>query len=537
MRTRTRPAPSGTVLRLSCTALFLALSGTPPATAQDVTDAAPTNAERLWPAAARPAAVTPAVAVDDVAAAAGDTLDAISSQDDPQEEEWIGPWGERRSLAAAVGEIVSINILVWSFNEYIRGADFTQVNPRTWWKNIEGGFTYDDNNFNTNMFAHPFHGSLYHNAGRSNGFNYWQSLGFSLFGSLMWECCGETHPPAWNDWIATGVGGAALGEMTYRVAGTVLDNTATGSERTWREIGAFAINPVRGFNRLVSGRSGKVTENPEEPEDRIPGVLSNRLIAGVRIIGEGESLSDSSETHGLFQVEFKFGDEFAQQRRKPFDVFDMGLQLNLGDKQTLGRLSVRGNLFTTDLKRGGNTQHVFAVEQEFQYMNNNAFEFGGQMFDASLHSRFGLSDNWRIRTQLDVIFALLSAVNSEWAFLANDIPNRERFREYDFGPGVGGRIGANLAYKGREVLSAFYWYQWLDTQNGSNLNGSDAYHNIQLIGLRGMVPIGSKFGIGADAYLFLRDSNFELFENQSQRVPQLRIYGTWDTALDGGGRR
>ena len=105
------------------------------------------------------------------------------------------------------------------------------------------------------------------------------------------------------------------------------------------------------------------------------------------------------------------------------------------------------------------------------------------------------------------------------------------------GPGVGGRIGANLAYKGREVLSAFYWYQWLDTQNGSNLNGSDAYHNIQLIGLRGVVPIGSKFGIGADAYLFLRDSNFELFEDQNQRVPQLRIYGTWDTALDGGGRR
>jgi len=179
---------------------------------------------------------------------------------------------------------------------------------------------------------------------------------------------------------------------------------------------------------------------------------------------------------------------------------------------------------------------VFAVEQEFQYMNNNAFEFGGQMFDASLHSRFGLSSDWSIRTQLDAIFMILGAVNSEWAFLANDIPNRERFREYDFGPGVGGRIGAHLSRKGRQVLSAFYWYQWIDTQNGSSLNGSDAYHNVQIIGLRGMVPIGSKFGIGADAYLFLRDSHFEIFDDTSQRVPQVRLYGTWDVAMSGGGR-
>ncbi|MCL7937250.1 MAG: DUF3943 domain-containing protein [marine benthic group bacterium] len=533
MRDFRGPAAAGLTVRTAWSLLALLVACVTSGTAQEMPN--PTNAERLQPPV--PAAVSPPAPQTRVSETASEedlTAEPSGAQD---EEEELGPWGERRSLGAAVGEVTFINILVWSYNEYIRGADFTQVNPRSWWNNLEGGFTYDDNNFNTNMFAHPFHGSLYYNAGRSNGFNYWESLGFSLFGSLMWECCGETHPPAWNDWIATGVGGAAVGEMLYRVSGTVLDNTATGSERTWREIGAFALSPVRGFNRLVSGRSGRVMENPEEPEDHIPGVLSNRLSAGVRIIGEGESLSDSSETHGLFQVDFKFGDEFAQQRRKPFDVFDMSVQLNLGDKQTLGRLSVRGNLFTWDLKKGGDTQHVFAIEQEFQYMNNNAFEFGGQMFDASLHSRFGLSNDWSIRTQVNAIFALLSAVNSEWAFLANDIPNRERFREYDFGPGVGGRIGANLSHKGRQVLSAFYWYQWIDTQNGSNLNGSDAYHNVQLIGARGMVPIGSNFGIGADAYLFLRDSHFELFEDQSQRVPQLRIYGVWDTALVGGGRR
>jgi len=490
----------------------------------------PTNAERLQPTAAI-ASTTPA---------AGPETNAVEPGPEPQDQddEELGAWGERRSLGAAVGEIVAINLLVWTYNEYIRGADFTQVNPDSWWNNISNGFTYDDNHFTTNQFAHPFHGSLYYSAGRSNGFGYFESLGFSLFGSLRWECWGETHPPAGNDWLATGVGGAAVGEALYRLSGTVLDNTSTGTSRTLREIGAFALNPVRGFNRLVSGRSGRVMPNPESPEDRRPNRLSNRLSAGVRVIGEGESLSDSSEAHGLFQVDFKFGDEFDQQRRKPFDIFDFSLQLNFGDKKTLGRLSIRGNLFTTDLKKknDGTPKHIFAVEQEYQYINNNAFEFGGQMFDATFHSRFGLSDTWTLRTQVDAVFMLLGAVNSEWAFLANDIPNRERFREYDYGPGLGGRVNVNLARKGRQVFNAFYWLQWIDTQNGSNLNGTDAYHIVQLIGAQLDIPLTSKFGIGADAYLFLRNSYFELFDDTSQRVPQLRLYGIWDVALDGGGR-
>ena len=526
MTSLTRPALSGPALRFGLAALCLTI-GTSAAQAQEASNVTPTNAERLWSGAARAGAVASAGDAGGVAAVSGDTLDPIA----PQDEEWVGPWGERRSLGAAVGEIVGINILVWSFNEYIRGADFTQVNPRTWWHNIDGGFTYDDNNFNTNMFAHPFHGSLYYNAGRSNGFNYWQSLGFSLFGSLMWECCGETHPPAWNDWIATGVGGAAIGEMTYRVAGTVLDNTATGAERTWREIGAFAINPVRGFNRLVTGRSGRVTENPEQPEDRIPSVLSNRLSAGIRIIGEGESLSDSSETHGLFQVDFKFGDEFEQQRRKPFDVFDMSLQLNLGDKSTLGRVSVRGNLFTTDLKRGGNTQHVFAVEQEFQYMNNNAFEFGGQSLSFMYLKRTERSARTSVTWTASGTWMIMGGVNSEFASLADIAGIRERLREYDFGTGLGAGAGFNLLRDGYRWIEASYRIQHLTTLNGSNLNGQDANHVIQFFKLRAVFPLGYKrFGAGAEYELFLRDSyfSFEGFEKIEQRVPRWQIFFTWN---------
>ena len=140
-------------------------------------------------------------------------------------------WGARRNFGLAVGEVAMVNAFVWAFNEYIRGASFTQVNPRSWLENLKTGFEYDDNHFDNNQFAHPFHGSLYYGAGRSNGLGYWESAPLAIMGSFFWECCGETHVPAINDWIATSIGGTAMGEMTYRASSAFLDNEATGAGR------------------------------------------------------------------------------------------------------------------------------------------------------------------------------------------------------------------------------------------------------------------------------------------------------------------
>lgn len=504
---------------------LVALLGASPARAQESVAAddgvtAATNADRLIPRAAVLASPSSGPA-DSVAERAADP------------EPRVDAWGAKRSLPLAVGQVVGINIIVWAANEYIRGARFTQISPRSWEANIRNGFTYDDNHFANNQFAHPYHGSMYYGAARSNGFNYWESAAFSLFGSLMWECCGETHPMSINDWIATGVGGAAIGETLYRAASTVLDNTATGSERTWREIGAFALSPVRGLNRVASGRSrsDRLQPNPEDPQDRIPNNLWNRLSGGVRVIGNESSLSDTTDVTGLFRVNMRFGDPFADQRMGPFDYFNLGLDVYLGDKKPIGRLSITANLFTKELGEPEGARHLFTLTQDYQYLNNNAFEFGGQMFNAGLKSRFALSDGWAIRTNLDAVLMLMGAVNSEYAFLA-EVPNRERLREYDYGPGIGGRVSASLLRKGRSLVSLFYWLQYLNTVNGSTVNGSDAYHIIQFAGVQGVLPLSRGFGIGADFYVFTRDSRFDadFLDDTYQRVPQLEVYGTWEVA-------
>jgi hypothetical protein len=459
---------------------------------------------------------------------------AAAADDDNHENARYDEWGAKRNIGMALGQVAGINAVVWFFNEYVRGGNFTSVNPRSWWFNISHGFFYDDNHFKTNMFAHPYHGSLYFNAARSNGMNYFESMPFAVLGSFMWECCGETHLPAWNDWVMTSLGGASIGEVLYRAGSTFLDNEKAGGSRTMKEIGNFILNPIRGFNRLVSGRSGRIYSNPADPYDRVTPHLHNFLKLGVRIRGDRTSSesfeSDTTQANMFFEFDMTHGNVFEATRRKPFDFFTLGIQLNFGDTETVGRLQIHGNLFTSDVSRGEKSHHVFAVTQNYDYINNNLVEFGGLSYGAALFSRWAMSETWDFRTDVNVHFYLLSAVDSEFAFIGGRPPNVERFREYDFGIGPGAWLNFGFTHSGRRVANFLYRFTYSSTLNGSNVNGADTYHTIQWGGFQGVFPIG-RWGVGADVIAYVRRSFFDDvgFEDIKQNVGQVRFYGVFQS--------
>ena len=429
-------------------------------------------------------------------------------------------WGARRSFGLPVAEVALINGFVWGYNEFIRQGNFTTQSPRSWVDNFKHGFEWDDNHFNNNQFAHPFHGSLYYNAARSNGLNFWESAPFAIGGSLMWECCGEIHRMAINDWIMTGIGGIAIGEMAYRLTSTILDTEARGWGRFWREAGAFVINPIRGFNRIVSGRAWEVRPNPAE---RSATRVANRLMVGSRTVGEGR-LGNNDQTNVFFEMAFRFGDPMDAEARGPFDWFTLGGQLNFGEegKSALGRLNIRGNLYSKDTKRDEGLTRRFAVLHNFTYINNRAYEFGGTSFSAALMSRRNLSENSVLTLNGELQGILLGAVNSEYAFLA-EVPNQEREREYDYGPGAGARLEGIITVRGTQVLYLGYQVNWIHT-----LNGGEGDHVVHLAAIRAGVPIKGTFGLGGDAIVFLRNSFYTHFVDVTQRVPQLRFYAQFD---------
>jgi hypothetical protein len=443
------------------------------------------------------------------------------------------PWGVHRSYGWATGEMLAINLVASRVNEYKRAANFNQISPRSWWQNIKDGFDYDDNEFRTNQFIHPINGSMYYNSARANGHEFWVSSAYAIGGAFLWECCGETHPMSFNDMVSTSLGGIAIGEMMYRMSSKILDNTAQGKGRFWREAAAFLVDPMRGFNRQVSGHARADHQNPLDPMDWRPPGGGSFLALGVRTIGRGESISENTKTTGYFEFTHAYGNAFDNERNKPFDSFDLVLQFNFGDKVPLGQAQVVGTLYKKPLGGDAHPSHVFEIAQHYDYMNNTDYEFGGQSFGPSLLSRFDLSNRWTLRTRVDATAMVLGAINSEYAKIA-EVGDRERLREYDYGPGLGAAAKATLSRGGRPLLQVGYRFQWINVSNGSVYNNdrlgisTDAHHYIQLAGARLTLPIRGDFGVGVDGTVFFRKSRYSipLFHDIDQRNPQVRVYLT-----------
>ena len=455
-------------------------------------------------------------------------------------------WGVTRNLGWAVGETLALNWVASGINEYVRNANFNQISPRSWWANLENGLTYDDNEFKTNQYLHPWNGGNYFNAARSNGFGYWGASLFALGGAFFWECCGETHPMSYNDLISTGIGGMAVGEQMYRLSSQLLDNQDTGMSRVFREAGGFIINPTGGFNRLVSGRASAQYANPEESLDWRAPHARFFVFAGARVIGEGESISENTNTYGLIGVAHSFGNVFDNERRRPFDSLAADYQFSPGDKQFRTVLRIRGDLFSWALGRSEDPTYAFSIVQHFDYHNNNAYEFGQQAFGPSFFARYRMSDKWGLNLRWDGWASIVAAVNSDYAFLG-DVANRERFREYDYGPGLGTGVEVGLSRGANRILSLSYRFQWITVRNGSifnkgteidlpgggvvTLEGSDATHYLQALGARLFVPIfKGKIGVGADALVLLRKSYYSspVLRDRDQRNPEARVYVAFD---------
>jgi hypothetical protein len=446
-------------------------------------------------------------------------------------------WGVTRNYGWAAGELLGINWIAAASNEYRLNGNFNQISPRSWWANLQQGFTYDDDDFRTNQLIHSYNGSTYFNSARANGLGYWTAAGYAMLGAFEWECCGETHPMSFNDMVSTAVGGTTLGETWFHLSSEVLDNQATGKKRFLRELAGFFVDPIRGLNRQISGRGREQDANPEDPMDWRPRTGASLLDVGVRAVGgEFDQGRRSTATYASIGFDHAYGDPFGNARRTPFDYFDIKTQVSFGEKEPFHMVRIRGDLWEKPLGDESEPKHVFAISQYYDYLNNHAYEFGGQSVAAAFFSRFRVSKSAGITTRLDGIGMILGAVNSEYAHVA-EVADPERLREYDYGPGLGVAAQADLVVSGHQWGEVLYRFQWISVHNGSivnraNAEGSDANHYIQEAGARLLLPIHGRIGIGAEGYTFSRKSRYSFpgFHDIDQHTPDVLVFLAWNHA-------
>ena len=417
-----------------------------------------------------------------------------------------------QSAFRSVTQVAAINVLVNRFDAWVLKEWWARPRWQHWEDNVRFGWVWDEDNFTTNMFAHPYHGGMYFNAGRANGLDFWESAPLAFLGSWTWEYFGEKNRPSLNDFFMTSFGGIGLGEMFHRLSASIRDNTRHGAARTWREIAALPFDPIGGLNRLLRGEWTRAAPNPVEHN---PGAYVFRVQGGGRFT-DGRLPGSPISVLGLV-IDLRYGDPFLQRYRAPFEVF--GLRAVISYPGGLDVLRASGRLFGKDLNRpGARHRHVFVINQRYDYIANPAQSIGGQSVEAGIISRWRLlKSKFGVRTQAFGDLVLLGALDA----LGSGIGERT----YDFGPGAGARAEVALEYEGVTLLALYSQTEFVHT-----VSGASADHNIDFVGAELYLPFTRHVGLSAHATHFARLSRYSDRPAEARKFPELRLLATWTAA-------
>jgi hypothetical protein len=198
----------------------------------------------------------------------------------------------------------------------------------------------------------------------------------------------------------------------------------------------------------------------------------------------------------------------------------MRTQINFNDAQTIGRLQIDGTLAGRRVNDESRPDmQIGTVVQDFDYVNNSAYQFGGQSLGAAMLSLYRLSPRVTVRTRLGLSGLLLGAVNSEYTVVI--VGSDER--DYDFGPGAVARVRGVLDVNGLDVVDLSYDLYYIHT-----LTETDSDHLIHDIAARFQAPLWQHFGIGVEGRMYGRNSHYDLYPNVHRWVPQARAYLSYD---------
>jgi len=378
------------------------------------------------------------------------------------------------------------NAALLGVDRYIFNYDFSRVGFNSWSHNIKTGWEWDNDRFAVNFFLHPFTGGNYFIAGRSSGYNYWESIPLALEGSLMWEYFGETTLPSYNDVINTTLNGAFGGEVLYRLSSNILDDRTTGSERFGRELTAAILSPMRFFSRLIQGKVGNVASAEVYQKEPLDVVIS----AGARSINSGISVGNAALV-GLLNFDFDYGDPFEKRDRKPFDYFILRMNLTFGaGRKIIDNVVGNGILYGGNLKVG-NMEMLAGIFQHYDLWDNKDFELGALGFGAGIVTKISIAKNTNLYTNLHIGVIPLAGNSTERG------PDTTQVRDYYYSGGGEAKLDATLNVSGIFSATILGYFYGLHTYVGNS--GNDL---IAIIKPRIEVRVFNNIGVGFEHLIY-----------------------------------
>ena len=374
-------------------------------------------------------------------------------------------FNKRYSLWKPALEVTGINALTWVFGRYALKTYYTKVGFNSWKRNLKSGWIWDTDRLGIDFFAHPLSGAMCYNAARSSGYTFTQSFPYAILGSVEWKYFGENGPPTTNDLITTSLGGLVYGEILYRLSSNILDDRTVGTERILREIFAGLVDPVRGVNRLIQGKTFRVTTKEVYQKEYLNAMIGG----GIQKINDGTAFG-TGPTSGLVNLNIAYGNPFEKKARKPFDYFETNILLDNGDlinKRILDNISAYGLLCGKNVQKG-KMNMLFGIFQHYDYFNNNTFELANLTFSGGILSQYPVGS----KSYLNTNFHLGIVPFGGYSVIPG--PDTSQLRAFNYGGGLGAKFqtGLNICDRVNIKFSAmFYWMTKYAGISGNNLIG------------------------------------------------------------------
>ncbi|HET8539617.1 MAG TPA: DUF3943 domain-containing protein [Anaeromyxobacter sp.] len=343
----------------------------------------------------------------------------------------------------------------WSFLEGPIGYSVVQNrfaynfgNPEVYdvdWDNfvdhLDGPWWYDEDQFVTNQFGHPYEGSMYYTAARSMGLSFYESFLMAEIGSFLWETAGETEPPSVNDQITTPIAGSILGEVLYRLSSRAANAMRPGF---WREISVAALSPFTGLNRQIVGdqRPGgrRFTDQPWFGQLRLSlGVAGRATSSGYNMHNPAGQVSIAARAqNGNPGSDWEF--------RGPFDYFDVAMSLvldkNADEKKAYGNVMMRGLVLADDWGEG-RSRGLWGLMAAYDYITPGSFRASSSSVAIGAVKQFPFSTDLALQGTAYAGIGYGAGGSSAEA---------AGFRDYHFGVQGVSLLEARLLWAGRGLL-------------------------------------------------------------------------------------
>ena len=292
------------------------------------------------------------------------------------------------SYAIPAAEIVGFDTALNLFNRHHFPCCDYDSNLHTIRDNLRSRWDVDRDPFTVNQLGHPYQGSMYHGFARASGLTYWEGLAYTFAGSAFWEIAGESTRPSRNDQINTGIGGTFLGEALFRAANLVLERDGAMAPFL-REIGAAALSPPLGFNRLAFGDRFRTIFPSHDPD------YFSRLqlgFSGTANKGLGLSSTKLSKNEALadFLLDYGLPGRKGYTYTRPFDYFS--LQATASSANGFENVLVRGLLIGHEYSAGTSYDGVLGLYGTYDYIAPQLYRVSSTGASLGTTARWWASD-------------------------------------------------------------------------------------------------------------------------------------------------